>query len=222
MLLATLNGRRSHSPSRAGRCSSSRCLAPCASSFSRRAPNLIHGKPAPAVRRGRSQRSARMTSVEAHPACPNSGRLSPPTAQLRNGNPSGPKFGPSWTGRKCGARTRAQRSCANPAMPNGRCRMHGGKSTGPRTRKELASENRQEECGPRTPKPSKAGSCRVCRPTGRKLTWRIYPMHGEKPVSATLQGREHEVFLRASKRAWSRAPRSTPQWRVATGPVQTR
>jgi hypothetical protein len=44
-------------------------------------------------------------------------------------------------------------------MPNGRCRMHGGKSTGPRTRKELASENRQEERGPRTPKPSKAGSC---------------------------------------------------------------
>jgi glucans biosynthesis protein len=30
----------------------------------------------------------------------------------------------------CGARTRAGGSCMGPAMPNGRCRMHGGKSPG--------------------------------------------------------------------------------------------
>ena len=30
----------------------------------------------------------------------------------------------------CGAKTRAGTPCATPAMPNGRCRMHGGKSTG--------------------------------------------------------------------------------------------
>ncbi|MGE0119887.1 MAG: HGGxSTG domain-containing protein [Dongiaceae bacterium] len=29
--------------------------------------------------------------------------------------------------------TRTSAPCRNPAMPNGRCRMHGGKSTGPRT-----------------------------------------------------------------------------------------
>ncbi|MDF2765609.1 MAG: hypothetical protein K0S81_2603 [Rhodospirillales bacterium] len=52
---------------------------------------------------------------------------------LRNGNPTGPQFGADWPGRRCGARTRRGRSCANPAMPNGRCRLHGGKSTGPRT-----------------------------------------------------------------------------------------
>lgn len=34
---------------------------------------------------------------------------------------------------RCGARTRSGGSCKAPAMPNGRCRMHGGKSTGPRT-----------------------------------------------------------------------------------------
>ncbi len=34
---------------------------------------------------------------------------------------------------RCGARTRAGRACQAPAMPNGRCRMHGGASTGPRT-----------------------------------------------------------------------------------------
>jgi hypothetical protein len=34
---------------------------------------------------------------------------------------------------RCGARTRRGGPCAAPAMPNGRCRMHGGASTGPRT-----------------------------------------------------------------------------------------
>lgn len=34
---------------------------------------------------------------------------------------------------RCGAKTRAGHPCRSPAMKNGRCRMHGGKSTGPRT-----------------------------------------------------------------------------------------
>jgi hypothetical protein len=34
---------------------------------------------------------------------------------------------------RCGARTRSHRCCRQPAMKNGRCRMHGGLSTGPRT-----------------------------------------------------------------------------------------
>ena len=34
---------------------------------------------------------------------------------------------------RCGARTRIGAACRSPAMANGRCRMHGGKSTGPRT-----------------------------------------------------------------------------------------
>ena len=33
---------------------------------------------------------------------------------------------------RCGARTRAGTPCASPAMPNGRCRMHGGRSPGPK------------------------------------------------------------------------------------------
>ena len=32
---------------------------------------------------------------------------------------------------RCGARTRKGTLCKGPAMVNGRCRMHGGKSTGP-------------------------------------------------------------------------------------------
>ncbi|WP_273218248.1 HGGxSTG domain-containing protein [Hyphomicrobium zavarzinii] len=34
---------------------------------------------------------------------------------------------------RCGARTRTGRPCRAPAWPNGRCRMHGGLSTGCRT-----------------------------------------------------------------------------------------
>jgi|SRR5690625_676142 len=33
-------------------------------------------------------------------------------------------------GERCGAKTRSGTSCKNYAMPNGRCRLHGGKSTG--------------------------------------------------------------------------------------------
>lgn len=39
---------------------------------------------------------------------------------------------------RCGARTRSGNPCKGPAMRNGRCRMHGGASTGPRTAEGLA------------------------------------------------------------------------------------
>ena len=32
---------------------------------------------------------------------------------------------------RCGAKTRSGTLCKSPAMKNGRCRLHGGKSTGP-------------------------------------------------------------------------------------------
>jgi hypothetical protein len=34
---------------------------------------------------------------------------------------------------RCGAKRRGSGSCRQPAMQNGRCRLHGGKSTGPTT-----------------------------------------------------------------------------------------
>jgi hypothetical protein len=34
---------------------------------------------------------------------------------------------------RCGAKTRAGTPCRSAAMPNGRCRMHGGPSTGAKT-----------------------------------------------------------------------------------------
>jgi hypothetical protein len=36
-------------------------------------------------------------------------------------------------GRLCGARTRKGTACIAPGKANGRCRMHGGASTGPKT-----------------------------------------------------------------------------------------
>ena len=39
---------------------------------------------------------------------------------------------------RCGARTRNGNPCRSAAMANGRCRMHGGASTGPRTAEGLA------------------------------------------------------------------------------------
>ena len=48
---------------------------------------------------------------------------------LRNGNPPG-DFTKSA---RCGAQTRRGTSCQCPAMANGRCRLHGGCSTGPKS-----------------------------------------------------------------------------------------
>jgi hypothetical protein len=48
---------------------------------------------------------------------------------LRNGN----RPGDFSKAARCGARNRRGASCQCPAMANGRCRLHGGLSTGPRT-----------------------------------------------------------------------------------------
>jgi len=54
--------------------------------------------------------------------------------RLKHGNPSGDFLAAP----RCGARTRAACACRQPAMANGRCRFHGGKSTGARTAAGLA------------------------------------------------------------------------------------
>ena len=48
---------------------------------------------------------------------------------LKNDNPPGDFM----KALRCGAKTRKGTPCLCPAMKNGRCRLHGGKSTGPRT-----------------------------------------------------------------------------------------
>ena len=50
--------------------------------------------------------------------------------KLRNGNPSG-DFSKAP---RCGAKNRRGLPCRCPAMRNGRCRLHGGLSSGPKTK----------------------------------------------------------------------------------------
>ena len=46
----------------------------------------------------------------------------------------GTRFGDDWSGRRCGAKTRSGSPCKRPAIADkGRCRLHGGRSTGPRS-----------------------------------------------------------------------------------------
>ena len=57
--------------------------------------------------------------------------IKPNRGRLRNGNPSGDFM----TAPRCGARNRQGLPCRAPAMRGKRrCRLHGGKSTGPRTK----------------------------------------------------------------------------------------
>lgn len=48
-------------------------------------------------------------------------------------------YGLHWQGQRCEARTRNGTPCQRPGTKqNGRCRLHGGQSTGPRTEEGLA------------------------------------------------------------------------------------
>ena len=48
------------------------------------------------------------------------------------------RFGPNWPGKRCEAKTRKGTPCQRPAkLPVGQCRLHGGASTGPKTKEGL-------------------------------------------------------------------------------------
>ena len=55
------------------------------------------------------------------------------------------RFGADWPGQRCGAKTRRGTACQRPAnKQNGRCRLHGGRSTGPKSaegRAKIAAAN---------------------------------------------------------------------------------
>jgi hypothetical protein len=54
-------------------------------------------------------------------------------------NPKPWLYGPNWQGIRCEAQTRRGTLCQRPArLPVGRCKLHGGASTGPRTKEGLA------------------------------------------------------------------------------------
>ena len=76
------------------------------------------------------------THLQAPPnrACAPEGASARRRGRLKHGNLSGDFLAAP----RCGARTRAGCACRQPAMANGRCRLHGGKSTGARTAAGLA------------------------------------------------------------------------------------
>ena len=55
------------------------------------------------------------------------------------------RFGTNWPGQRCSAKTRRGTPCQRPAnKKNGRCRLHGGGSKGPKTeegRAKIAATN---------------------------------------------------------------------------------
>ena len=55
------------------------------------------------------------------------------------------RFGADWPGQRCSAKTRRGTACQRPAnKQNGRCRLHGGRSTGPKSaegRAKIAAAN---------------------------------------------------------------------------------
>jgi len=88
-----------------------------------------HGVDPPSRSPFRRAKEGRSNSTPLRPGLPLARR-----GRLKNGNPSGDFL----TAPRCGAHTRCGASCRQPAMPNGRCRLHGGLSTGPRTAAGLA------------------------------------------------------------------------------------
>jgi hypothetical protein len=98
--------------------------------------------------------------------------------RLRNGN----RPGDFLAAPRCCAHTRIQGSCRQPAMANGRCRLHGGMSTGPRT---AAGRER----------------CRRARLT-----------HGARSADIVALRREARAWCRRVHRAPHHRERPSPRW----------
>lgn len=59
--------------------------------------------------------------------------------RVMEGNTKPWLYGPEWQGQRCEARTRKGTLCQRPGNKiSGRCKLHGGRSTGPRTAEGLA------------------------------------------------------------------------------------
>jgi len=81
----------------------------------------------------RANRRSGSNTLPSKPVAKPSSATSRPRGEglLRNqrNNPMQNKL-PMHLSRRCGARTRSGSRCRSPAMPNGRCRLHGGMSPG--------------------------------------------------------------------------------------------
>ena len=93
-------------------------------------------------------------------------------------------YGPNWQGVKCEARTRRGTPCQRPSSKqNGRCKFHGGRSTGLRTEQGIACLAESKVTHGRTTKVVRAKAKRraeIGRQVMRELreieTWAVDPV----------------------------------------------
>lgn len=82
-------------------------------------------------------------------------------------------YGPNWQGTRCEARTRRGTLCQRPgSKQNGRCKLHGGRSTGTRTAEGVARLVASKTTHGRTTKAERAKAKRrgeVGRQVGAEL-----------------------------------------------------
>ena len=101
------------------------------------------------------------------------------------------RFGQDWPGERCGAKTRRGTECQRPAYKrNGRCGLHGGKSTGARTPEGLqriAAANLKYGSFTK----EKMGAQRIRGEVGRKVLAEIKQIEAEL-MAAGLIDRKHD------------------------------
>ena len=101
------------------------------------------------------------------------------------------RFGQDWPGERCGAKTRRGTECQRPAYKrNGRCGLHGGKSTGARTPEGLQRIAAANLKHGRFTK-EKMGAQRIRGEVGRKVLAEIKQIEAEL-MAAGLIDRKHD------------------------------
>jgi hypothetical protein len=108
---------------------------------------------------------------------------------LKNGNPPG-DFSKAP---RCGAKTRRGSPCRCPAMKNGRCRLHGGLSTGPRTAEGIERIRRAVTKHGRYTAAAKA----------ERRRFRLFVKHARETIRE-LAAAQHEVFQKLAQRETKR------------------
>ena len=83
------------------------------------------------------------------------------------------RFGPDWPGQRCLAKTRKGTLCQSPAFKhNGRCRLHGGLSTGAKTSAGLQRISDANLKHGRSTK-EKIEAQKKAAAVGRKVKWEL-------------------------------------------------
>ena len=169
---------------------------------------LLSGRLPAAAADTAAEGSAAVQSAASPPAPKLHAAPGAPRGRLKNGNPSGDYL----KSPRCGARTRAGCCCRQPAMANGRCRMHGGLSTGPRTPEGLARCRTRAHLALRS---RAAHAARRLRALTSELSARVPAGHGVHR-SLSIAAR-HRAARRATLRRAQAARKTLPGSPISAG-----